>query len=44
VLRYDPALGAKHYVTKYVVKRLAEWELYGFPASPQLPLKIPPHK
>jgi hypothetical protein len=36
VLRYDPALGARHYVSKYVVKRLAEWELFGFPAVPQL--------
>jgi hypothetical protein len=38
VLRYDPALGARHYVSKYVVKRLAEWELFGFPAIPQLAL------
>ncbi len=35
VMPYDPKLGAKHYVAKYVVKRLAEWELYGFPARPQ---------
>jgi hypothetical protein len=32
---YDPALGAAHYVCKYVVKDLAEYELIGFPASPQ---------
>jgi hypothetical protein len=35
VLRYDPALGARQYVSKYVVKRLAEWELFGFPAVVQ---------
>jgi len=35
VFRYDPQLGAKHYIVKYVTKRLAEWELIGFPANPQ---------
>jgi hypothetical protein len=41
VFSYDPQLGAKHYVAKYVTKRLCEWELIGFPAKPQrsLPLK-----
>ncbi len=34
-LPYDPGLGAAHYVSKYVTKRLAEWDLIGFPASPQ---------
>jgi hypothetical protein len=30
VLPYDPALGAKHYVSKYVIKgHLAEWDLLG---------------
>lgn len=40
VLPYDPQLGAKHYVSKYVVKSLAEWELFGFPAVPQKVLDI----
>jgi hypothetical protein len=35
VLPYDPKLGAKFYVSKYLTKRLAEWELIGFPATPQ---------
>lgn len=35
ILPYDPAKGAKHYVSKYVLKAIAEWELSGFPASPQ---------
>jgi len=38
VLPYDPKLGAKFYVSKYVAKRLAEWDLVGFPATPQFPL------
>lgn len=38
VLRYDPELGARYYVSKYLVKRLAEWELRGFPARPQRPI------
>jgi hypothetical protein len=38
VLPYDPKLGAAHYVSKYVTKRLAEWELIGFPAVPQFSL------
>lgn len=38
VLPYDPKLGAAHYVAKYVTKALAEWELFGFPAVPQLHL------
>jgi hypothetical protein len=41
VFPYDPKLGAKHYVVKYVTKRLAEWELIGFPARPQRSF---PHK
>lgn len=35
VLQYDPQLGAAHYVSKYITKHLAEWELWGFPAQPQ---------
>lgn len=35
VLPYDPKLGAAHYVSKYITKRLAEWELTGFPCTPQ---------
>lgn len=35
VLPYDAQLGAAHYVSKYVTKQLAEWELIGFPATPQ---------
>lgn len=38
VLPYDPGKGAAHYVSKYVSKGLAEWELWGFPAVPQLAL------
>ena len=38
ILRYDPEQGASYYVSKYVSKRLAEWELFGFPALPQLGL------
>lgn len=40
VFPYDPHLGARFYVSKYVSKRLAEWDLIGFPASPQIPLRI----
>ena len=29
VFPYDPELGARHYVSKYVVKEFGEWELYG---------------
>lgn len=29
VLPYDPKLAATHYVSKYIVKGLAEWELFG---------------
>jgi hypothetical protein len=36
VLPYDPALGASYYVSKYVTKSLSEWDLVGFPATPQL--------
>lgn len=32
---YDPNMGAAHYVSKYVTKSLSEWELVGFPATPQ---------
>ena len=35
VLPYNPELGAAHYVSKYITKRLAEWELVGFPCTPQ---------
>ena len=35
VFPYNAALGAKHYVAKYITKDLAEWELFGFPAVPQ---------
>ena len=38
VLPYDPKLGASYYVSKYVTKQLAEWELFGFPAIPQFAL------
>lgn len=38
VLPYDPGLGAAFYVSKYVAKQLGEWELFGFPAHPQLAL------
>lgn len=31
VLPYDPELGARYYVGKYVMKHLAECELFGFP-------------
>lgn len=41
VLPYDPTLGAQFYVSKYVSKRLAEWDLLGFPAHPQLVLPTP---
>jgi len=40
VVPYDPKLGAKHYVGKYVTKELAEWELFGFPAHPQKALDM----
>lgn len=36
VLPYNPALGAKYYVSKYVTKQIAEWELIGFPLQPQI--------
>lgn len=35
VLPYDPGRGACHYVSKYIAKQLAEWDLIGFPAQPQ---------
>lgn len=41
VFRYNPKLGAKFYVAKYLVKRLAEWELFGFPAQPQKAFDLP---
>ena len=37
---YDPALGAAHYVAKYISKKLAEWELVGFPGTPQKILEL----
>ncbi len=42
VVSYDPALGARHYVSKYVTKSLAEWELWGFPATHQTRLSLRP--
>jgi hypothetical protein len=42
VLPYDPELGARYYVSKYITKRLAEWELVGFPAKPQFCLERVP--
>jgi len=33
VLSYDPTKGAAYYVSDYVTKRLAEWELVGFTAA-----------
>ena len=38
VLPYNRNLGASHYVSKYITKRLAEWDLIGFPAVPQISL------
>lgn len=35
VFPYNPKLGAKHYVAKYITKDLAEWELFGLPIAPQ---------
>jgi hypothetical protein len=35
VFPYDPLLGAKHYVGKYITKDLAEWELFGLPLATQ---------
>jgi hypothetical protein len=35
VFPYDPTLGAKYYVSKYVTKDLAEWDLFGLPTAPQ---------
>jgi hypothetical protein len=40
VLQYDPKQGAAFYVSKYVAKQLAEWELFGFPATFQPSLKV----
>ena len=40
VLPYDPQKGAAFYVSKYVSKELAEWELIGFPATVQKILKV----
>jgi hypothetical protein len=31
-------LGAKHYVSKYIAKDLAEWDLFGLPTAPQTAL------
>jgi len=42
VFPYDPVLGAKHYVSKYICGQVAEWELRGFPAKPQLALERVP--
>jgi hypothetical protein len=38
VLKYDASLGASYYVAKYITKQLGEWELFGFPAVPQIAL------
>lgn len=35
VFPYNPALGAKHYVAKYITKDLAEWDLFGLPLTTQ---------
>lgn len=37
VFPYDPQLGARYYVSKYVSKMFADtdWDLIGFPANPQ---------
>lgn len=35
VFPYDPALGATHYVAKYIAKDLAEWEIFGLPLATQ---------
>jgi len=43
VLRYDPRLRAAWYVSKYVTKELAEWDLVGFPARSQMALDIRGH-
>ena len=40
VFPYNPELGARYYVSKYVSKRLAEWQLVGFPAMPQTSLPV----
>jgi len=42
VFPYDPVLGAKHYVSKYVCAQMSEWELRGFPAQPQMALNSGP--
>jgi len=35
VFPYDPTKGAAYYVSKYITKRLAEWELIELPATPE---------
>lgn len=40
VLVYDPKQGAAHYVSKYITKQLAEWDIIGFPCTPQISLAI----
>ncbi len=35
VFPYDPVRGAKHYVSKYITKDLAEWDLFGLPTTSQ---------
>ncbi|MBI3668745.1 MAG: hypothetical protein HY237_03045 [Acidobacteria bacterium] len=40
VLPYDPELGARYYVSNYVAKGLAEWDLIGFPAAPQFSFSV----
>lgn len=42
VFPYDPVLGAKHYVSKYICGHLCEWELRGFPAKPQMAFNAVP--
>lgn len=39
VLRYDPKLSASYYVSKYVSKNLAEWELVNLPTPAQFSLR-----
>ncbi len=40
VFPYDPALGAKHYISQYICGELCEWELHGFPAKFQRALEL----
>jgi hypothetical protein len=35
VFPYSPKLGARYYVSKYIAKDLAEWDLFGLPTASQ---------